>query len=88
MVSGCSLFIFLLLLQKEIYCDPRTVPRATKSSELHILHYSSFANLELLYQHIVGKVQEYTHWKVQSIEKYHTLDRDNDCLAIHMAHAG
>ena len=49
-VSGCSLFLWLLVLQPEIALAPRAIPRAipraTTSSELHILHYNSFGILE------------------------------------------
>ena len=45
-VSGCSLFLFLLVLQSEISLAPRAIPwplpQDTTSSDLHILHYNSF----------------------------------------------
>ena len=39
-VSGCSFFIFLLVLQFKKK-SPKAIPWATKSSELHILHYNN-----------------------------------------------
>ena len=49
-VSGCLLFLFLLVLQSEIslapqaipWVIPQIIPQATTISELHILHYNSF----------------------------------------------
>ena len=43
-VSGCLLFLWILILQPEISLSSRAIPwaiiRATLSSELHILHYN------------------------------------------------
>ena len=49
-VSGCSLFLWLLVLLPEISLAPLAIPRAihqdTTSSKLHILYYNSFSRLE------------------------------------------
>ena len=46
-VSGWLLFLWLLALQTEIYLAPQAIPRAISRaitrSEIHLLHYNSFA---------------------------------------------